>query len=189
MTELPESSLTGAPKRLALVALLAGILVALLGILAPPASASPILHTRTRVAAMAEPNGQFVGSHATVAAVQGRERAPDYDRYATGSSVAAEDVAGVDPSTPTGQRGSPMDVPRGTNSPAVIDGTPFSGHALDEMQSDGIPPSVVSNTIDNGVPAASRDGATVFYDQENNVSVVRASNGNVVTVSYGDLRP
>jgi hypothetical protein len=91
MTELPESSLTGAGKRLALVALLAGILVALLGILAPPASASPILHTQTRVAAITEPNSQLVGPSATVAAVQGRERAPDYDRNATGSSVAAED--------------------------------------------------------------------------------------------------
>jgi len=90
MTELPESSLTGAGKRLALVALLAGILVALLGILAPPASASPILHTQTRVAAITEPNSQLVGPSATVAAVQGRERAPDYDRNATGSSVAAE---------------------------------------------------------------------------------------------------
>jgi hypothetical protein len=98
MTELPESSLTGAGKRLALVALLAGILVALLGILAPPASASPILHTQTRVAAITEPNSQLVGPSATVAAVQGRERAPDYDRNATGSSVAAEgDVAATEP--------------------------------------------------------------------------------------------
>lgn len=48
------------------------------------------------------------------------------------------------PSAPTGRRGSPMDVPRGTNAPAVIDGRSFSGHALDEMQSDGIPASVVN---------------------------------------------
>lgn len=32
-----------------------------------------------------------------------------------------------DPSAPTGQRGSPMDVPRGTNAPAIIDG----GHLAD----------------------------------------------------------
>ncbi|MGO9559429.1 MAG: hypothetical protein ACLPYW_10115 [Acidimicrobiales bacterium] len=77
-------------KRLALVTLLAGILVALLALLAPPASASPILHPKTRVAAIAEPTGQLVGPHADVLAVQGRERAPNYDSYATGSSVAAE---------------------------------------------------------------------------------------------------
>jgi hypothetical protein len=90
MTERRESSLTGAGKRLALVTLLAGILVALLGFFAPAASASPLLHPETRVAAIAEPNGQLVGPHATVAAVQGRQRAPNYDRSATGSSVAAE---------------------------------------------------------------------------------------------------
>ncbi len=89
MTELPERT-TSAAKRLAFVTLLAGILVALLALLAPPASASPLLHPETRVAAMAEPNGQFVGPSATVAAVQGRERTPNYDQSATGSSVAAE---------------------------------------------------------------------------------------------------
>src|SRR5581483_7749118 len=85
-----ESSLTGAAKRLALVTLLAGILVALLGLLAPPASASPLLHPETRVAAIAEPAGQLVGPSSSVAAVQGRERASNYDSSATGSSVAVE---------------------------------------------------------------------------------------------------
>jgi hypothetical protein len=89
MTELPERT-TSAGKRLALVTLLAGILVALLALLAPPASAAPLLQPQTRVAAIAQPNSQLVGPRATVAAVQGRERAPSYDRYATGSSVAAE---------------------------------------------------------------------------------------------------
>jgi Tuberculosis necrotizing toxin len=95
MTEPPERTTSGAAKRLALVTLLAGILIALLALLAPPASAAPILHPQTRVAAIAEPNGQFVGPSATVAAVQGRERAPNYDRYATGSSVAAETGTGA----------------------------------------------------------------------------------------------
>jgi hypothetical protein len=126
------------------------------------------------------------------------------DRRASPSTVALSDLlrrapvvapeteglsGEVDPSTPTGQRGSPLRVPRGTNVPGTIDGTSFSGHALDELQSDGIPPSVANNTIQNGLPAASRGGTTVFYDPANNVSVVQASNGNVVTVSYGDLRP
>ena len=71
-------------------AVIAGILAALLALLAPPAPASPILHPETRVAAIAEPNGQIVGPFRSVLAVQGRGRAPNYDRYATGSSVAAE---------------------------------------------------------------------------------------------------
>jgi hypothetical protein len=89
MTELPERT-TSAAKRLAFVTLLAGILVALLALLAPPASASPLLHPETRVAAIEQPTGQFVGLHSSVLAVQGRERAPSYDPTATGSSVARE---------------------------------------------------------------------------------------------------
>jgi hypothetical protein len=94
---MTEHSLSGVAKRLGLITLLAGILVALLGLLAPPASASSLLHPETRVAAIAEPNGQLVGPHADVLAVQGRERAPNYDSPATGSSVAAEGGAdGID---------------------------------------------------------------------------------------------
>lgn len=92
------------------------------------------------------------------------------------------------PSAPTGRRGSPMDVPRGTNAPAVIDGRSFSGHAVDEMQSDGIPASVVNNVLRTGLSAPSSGGTTVFYDPSNNISVVQAPSGSIVTVSYGDLR-
>jgi PPE family len=93
-----------------------------------------------------------------------------------------------DPSTPTGQRGGPMDVPRGTNAPATIDGTAFSGHALDEMQSDGIPVSAVQNALRNGLSAPSRGGRTIFYDPDNHISVVRAADGTIITVTYGDRR-
>jgi hypothetical protein len=80
--------------RLALVSFLTGLVVALL-FLAPPASAAQLLHVQTRVAAIAEPAGQFVGPHSSVLAVQGRERTPNYDQSATGSSVAADDGAGA----------------------------------------------------------------------------------------------
>jgi hypothetical protein len=83
----------GAAGRLALLALVTAILVVLAGLFASPASATTTLHPQTRVAAIAEPSGQLVGPHATVLAVQGRERAPDYDSSATGSSVAAEGEA------------------------------------------------------------------------------------------------
>jgi hypothetical protein len=90
VTKGPEHGFGGAAKRLALVAMFAGVIVALLGFLVPAASASPLLHPETRVAAIGEPGTAFVGPHASVLAVQGRERGPNYDRSATGSSVAAE---------------------------------------------------------------------------------------------------
>jgi hypothetical protein len=93
-----------------------------------------------------------------------------------------------EPSAPTGQRGSPMDVPRGTNAPATIKGRSFSAHALDEMQSDGIPQSAVDSVLRSGLSAPSRGGTTVFYDPANHISVIQAGDGTIVTVSYGDLR-
>ncbi|WP_223234940.1 VENN motif pre-toxin domain-containing protein, partial [Acinetobacter baumannii] len=48
--------------------------------------------------------------------------------------------------TPIGREGSPLSVPRGTNSSSTINGNTYSGHALDEMQADGIMSSVVDNT-------------------------------------------
>ncbi len=72
-------------------ALLAVLLVTITGLLAAPAaSASPILHAQTFVAAIANPAARLVGPNSTIAAVQRRERAPNYDSSATGSSVAAE---------------------------------------------------------------------------------------------------
>jgi hypothetical protein len=95
---------------------------------------------------------------------------------------------GLNASTPVGRSGQPMRVPRGTNSPDTIGGTSLSGHALDEVQSDGIPSSVVNDAIRNGESAGSRGGTTVHYSAENQISVVQSSTGNVVTVSRGDLR-
>lgn len=101
----------------------------------------------------------------------------------------SDPVPSPHPSTPTGQSGSPMDISNGTNSPGNINGRNYSGHAFDEMQSDGIPPSVVSNTIGNGVQVAGkRPGTTAYYDQINNITVVtNSSNGTVITVSRGRI--
>ena len=90
MIKRPERTASGVAKRFGLLALIATVLVALLGFLAPTASASPTFHPQTRVAAIEQPTGQLVAPHSLVLAVQGRERAPNYDRSATGSSVAAE---------------------------------------------------------------------------------------------------
>jgi len=86
----PERTASGVAKRFGLLALIATVLVALLGFLAPTASASPTFHPQTRVAAIEQPTGQLVAPHSLVLAVQGRERAPNYDRSATGSCFAAE---------------------------------------------------------------------------------------------------
>ena len=95
----------------------------------------------------------------------------------------------VPASTPVGRRGSPIDVRPGTNAPADIAGRQYSGHALDRMQSRGIPPSAVEDAIANSQPIAGRGGTTIHYSPENHISVVVGPGGRVVTVGYGRFRP
>lgn len=90
MIKRPERTASGVAKRFGLLGLIATALVALLGFLAPAASASPTFHPQTRIAAIEHPAGHLVGPHETVLPGSGRPRAPSYDRSATGSSVAAE---------------------------------------------------------------------------------------------------
>jgi RHS repeat-associated protein len=99
----------------------------------------------------------------------------------------AQNLAGdKNPSTPTGLSGSPMDVPRGTNAPGNVNGIEYSGHTFDEMQSDGLTPTVVQNTIEYGSASpGNTSGTTVYYDSTNNVSVVTNSSGRVITVYRG----
>lgn len=83
-----------------------------------------------------------------------------------------------------------MTVKPGTNSPSTISGISYSGHALDEMQSDGIVPSAVQNAIQNGTQVTGKNPGTVaYYDATNNITVVTSSSsGKVITVSYGKIR-
>ncbi len=73
------------------------------------------------------------------------------------------------------------------NSPTTINDRNYSGHALDRMQDRGIFPSVVENTIQNGVRIEGKNGRTnLYYDANNNISViVRKDNERVVTTSFG----
>jgi hypothetical protein len=73
------------------------------------------------------------------------------------------------------------------NSPTTIGQRQFAGHALDQMQNRGIPPSVVENTIQHGVPfPGNRPGTQGFYDPVNRVRVIiNSDNGTVVTVMHG----
>ncbi|MEM5342434.1 hemagglutinin repeat-containing protein [Paraburkholderia azotifigens] len=96
-----------------------------------------------------------------------------------------------DASLPTGSKANQFNQPKSPsyqpsrNTAANVDGTDYSGHALDRMQDRGLTPSVIQNAIDNGVPTPSRGGTTVYYDSTNNVSVVTSGSGKVVTVKYG----
>ena len=78
-------------RRFVLATLLAALVVALSGLLAGPAfSASPSLHARTRAAALEQAAGRFVVLDEDTLPGGSRPRVPNYDRFATGSSVATE---------------------------------------------------------------------------------------------------
>jgi RHS repeat-associated protein/uncharacterized repeat protein (TIGR02543 family) len=83
------------------------------------------------------------------------------------------------PSTPTGQRGSPIDVPKGTNAPTTIGDRDYSGHALDQMQGRGIPPSAVEDAIVNG-------NSTPDKDYPDSRTENTSSDGRVVVITDND---
>jgi hypothetical protein len=93
----------------------------------------------------------------------------------------------TDPSTPIGRSGNPINVEPGTNEPGTVCGRNYSGHAFDQMQGRGIPPSAVENTIENGIPTpGNTPGTTVYYDTTNNLTaVVDTLSGRVITVHPG----
>lgn len=94
---------------------------------------------------------------------------------------------------PTGFKGSsgfelknPKDQPL-RNEDSTIENREYSGHALDDMQNRGIMPSVVDNTIKNGISSADPIAGRVrFYDPVNNVSVVTEGD-RIVSVRFGDF--
>ena len=94
-------------------------------------------------------------------------------------------------SAPVGQSGTPLGnapyltVPR--NPPGTVNGFSYSGHAFDQMQNRGIPPSVVENTINVGQTfPGSTPNTTGYYDPVNNIRVIQNNQtGNIVTVIPG----
>jgi hypothetical protein len=80
-----------------------------------------------------------------------------------------------------------MGVPRGTNAAEEIDGISYSGHALDEMQSEGFTPSIAKDAIEHGQETTGKSGRVAYYSKANNITVITA-NGRVVTVSSGHLK-
>ncbi len=86
--QAPARGATSGAKHPGLVALLAGILVALSGLLGQPASATSVVHSQARASTIAERRGHLVGPTWSILLGDGRERTPSYDNFATGSSVA-----------------------------------------------------------------------------------------------------
>jgi hypothetical protein len=77
------------------------------------------------------------------------------------------------------------------NASAEIQGRPYTGHAIDQMQNRGIPFSIIENAIANGKSTSSmKDIArNIYFDRPNNISVVvQREGGKVVTVCHGELK-
>jgi hypothetical protein len=96
------------------------------------------------------------------------------------NSFAAKSASSI-AKTPIGRRGNPLNVISGTNAPATIGGRQFTGHALDQMQSRGIMPSVVENAIQQGTKSAGNTVGTTVHSFEN-VKIVTNQAGEVITV-------
>jgi hypothetical protein len=95
--------------------------------------------------------------------------------YGAGETAGGE----ISASTPTGVRGSPLKVVPGTNADTFVGGIEYSGHALDEMQAEGITPSVVKDAVKNGSTVPSYGGRIVHCGD--GIKAV-TENGKVVTV-------
>jgi RHS repeat-associated protein len=91
----------------------------------------------------------------------------------------------VEPSSPTGRSGNPMEVEPGTNAPGSVNGRDYTGHAFDQIQGRGITPSAVENTIQTGTPSEGNiPGTRVYYDRVNNLTAVTDSgSGRVIITS------
>lgn len=72
------------------------------------------------------------------------------------------------------------------NFSKLINSRKYSGHALDQMQSRGIVPSVVENTIAHGKPYPTKPKTKGYYDSVNDVRVIiNSETGEVVTAIFG----
>lgn len=76
-----------------------------------------------------------------------------------------------------------------TKNSSIVDGIKYTGHAFDQMQADGIMPSVVKDVIDNVKPTKGKNpGTNAYYSPINNVTVITNAKGEIVTVSRGEIR-
>ncbi|MCC7438451.1 MAG: RHS repeat-associated core domain-containing protein [Armatimonadetes bacterium] len=84
-------------------------------------------------------------------------------------------------SIPVGKNGSPMKVEG--NTPTTINGTKFTGHALDRMQGRGITsPSAVLDVLNNPLKIHSGNSPNTRVHVGSQMKVVTNQNGDVITV-------
>ena len=90
-------------------------------------------------------------------------------------------------STPVGHKGKEIKVSPGYNTSTTIEGTTYTGHALDRMQQRGITPSVVQNTLHTGTASpGNTPGTLVIKDNANNISIITDSTKKrIITVRFG----
>lgn len=96
-----------------------------------------------------------------------------------------EDTGEKSAATPIGRRGEPIKVTPGTNRPTEIGGRVYTGHAADQMQGRGIPPSAVEDAIQNGAIRPGNGPDETVHIGANGVIVVTGSRGQVITVITG----
>ncbi len=89
----------------------------------------------------------------------------------------------------SGSQRSPLQAPNGPprNPPGEFNGVPYTGHAFDQLQNRGIPPSAVDQALQSGIQSPGNEPGTVqSYDPINNLTVVTdQATGNVITVRKG----
>ncbi len=80
-----------------------------------------------------------------------------------------------------------MTVPVGAYADTEINGITYTGHAIGEMQSEGFMPSVVEDTIENGVSTVGASGRVAYYNAANNLTVI-SEDGKIITVTSGSVK-
>ncbi|WP_425838174.1 WXG100 family type VII secretion target [Streptomyces fractus] len=76
------------------------------------------------------------------------------------------------------------------NEPTTIQGRVYAGHALDQMQTRGIPPTVVEDTVRNGESVTGKvAGTTAHYNFDERITIITdTETGRVVTVAGGIIK-
>ncbi|MFI5783797.1 PA14 domain-containing protein [Nocardia sp. NPDC051570] len=112
-------------------------------------------------------------------------KAPDKPAPAQSAPAANPAKPGdTDPSTPVTRRGQgEMNVVT-PNKPANIGGRDYTGHALDRMQSRGLTPRVVEDTITHGTKSpGNTENTSKYTSKDNGVSaVIDDATGRVITI-------
>lgn len=100
-----------------------------------------------------------------------------------GEGPAPEDAGAA---LPVGRKGCPISVFDDVDTD--VNGRMYSGHAVARMQGRGFTPTVVDNVLARGTFMGVSEGKDVYYDSENNITVLTNGEGKVVSVGYGKFK-